>query len=141
MPNNVQERRVIWRCEECIEEKGPARCSFAIYQIRNKTGSDTQSKITRSKQQHAIQTEPWTLGTHDTIDGQITGLIQDISVELESTIEHIIKGQIISTHPDGHCLFRALEEKSLYQPRRSHKIYEKQMYTNDGQKPKNVYRK
>ena len=40
-PQN-EERREMWRCEECIEEKGPARCSFAIYQIRNKTGSDAQ---------------------------------------------------------------------------------------------------
>jgi len=107
---------VIWRYEECIEEKGSTRCSFAIYQIRSKTGSDTQSKIIRSKQQHAIQTEPWILGTHDIIDGQITGLIQEISVEMEYTIEHIIKGKIISAHPDGHCLFRALGKNHCINP-------------------------
>ena len=84
--------------------------------MRNKTGSDTQPKIIRSKQQHATQTELWTLGTHDTIDGQITGLIQEISVEMEYTIEHIIKGKIISAHPDGHCLFRALGKNHCINP-------------------------
>jgi len=48
------------------------------------------------------------LGTHDTREAHITGLIQEISVQMEHTIEHVIKKQITSAIPDGYCLFRAL---------------------------------
>ena len=100
MPNNVQETRVIWRCQECIEEKGPARCSFATYPIRKQT--------VESKQKLTTQIDLCTLGTHDTREAHITGLIQEISIQMEHTIENAIKEQITSAIPDGYCLFRAL---------------------------------
>jgi hypothetical protein len=85
MPSNVQETRVIWRCQECIKEPGPTRCSFAIYSMKQ-TGPNIRSKITQSKQRHETQTDLRNLGSHDTSEGKVTGLIQDISIEMEHTI-------------------------------------------------------
>jgi len=43
-------------------------------------------------------------------------LLQDISVQMEHTMEHVIKRQVISVHPDGHCLFRALGKNHSIHP-------------------------
>ena len=58
----------------------------------------------------------WTLGTHDTREGHFTGLIQEISIEMEHTMEHVIKRQIISVHPGGYCIFRALGKNHCMHP-------------------------
>ena len=100
MPNNVQETRVIWRCQECIKEKGPTRCSFATYPIRK--------QIVKPHIKCTTHINSYNLDTHDTSGMQIIGLIQDISPFMEHTIENVIKKQITSAIPDGYCLFRAL---------------------------------
>ena len=115
MPNNVQEPRVIWRCQECIRETGPTQCSFAVYTTKQ-IEEDIKSKIRKSKQRHTTQIDLRILGTHDTSEGHITGLIQEISTNMELTIEHVIKRQITSVHPDGFCLFRALGKNHHIQP-------------------------
>ena len=115
MPSNVQETRVIWRCQECIQELGPTKCSYAIYS-KKRTGLDIRSKVTQSKQRHETQTYLRNLGSHDTNEGKTTGLIQDISVEMEHTIEHVIKRQVTSVLPGGYCLFRALGKNHCIHP-------------------------
>merc|ERR1711966_321499 len=39
-----------------------------------------------------------------------------MSVQLEHTIEHVIKRHIASVHPDGYCLFRALGKNHSIHP-------------------------
>ena len=39
----------------------------------------------KSNQRHKTQIDLRTLGSHDTREGNITGLIQDISIEMEHT--------------------------------------------------------
>jgi len=65
MPSNVQEIRVIWRCQECIQESGPTRCSFARYQA-NRIGIDVKSKITQSIQRQKARFDLSPLRSHDT---------------------------------------------------------------------------
>ena len=111
----MQEIRVIWRCQECIQESGPTRCSFARYQV-NRIGTDVKSKITQSLQRQKARFDLSSLRSHDTKDGYVTGLIHDMTVHMEHTIEHVIKRQIVSVHPDGYCLFRALGKNHSIHP-------------------------
>jgi len=46
MPINVQEHNVIWRCDECIEEDGPTKCSFAIYAVKTE---GTRQRMVKKK--------------------------------------------------------------------------------------------
>ena len=43
MQINVQEREVIWRCDEFITGDGPTNCSFAVYET--KTQGTRQQKV------------------------------------------------------------------------------------------------
>ena len=115
MPSNVLNLRVIWRCQECIQESGPTKCSFAVYP-KKLTGPVIRPRSTQSKQRHETQMNLRNLGSHDTNEGEITGQIKNISVAMEHTIEHVIKKQVISVLPDGFCLFRALGKNHNIHP-------------------------
>ena len=115
MPSNVLNSKVIWRCQECIQESGPTKCSFAIY-TKKQTRPVIRPRNTQSKQRHETQIHLRNLDSHDTNEGEITGQIKNISVAMEHTIEHVIKKQVISVLPDGFCLFRALGKNHNIHP-------------------------
>ena len=90
MPDNVREQNVIWRCEECIREDGPTKCSYAIY---NKKAEERTSYIVKKKICENNKTnweDVYSHSRNDTINGNETGRRNADILE-----KKMIPGQII----------------------------------------------
>ena len=116
MPDNVREQNVIWRCEECISEDGPTKCSYAIY---SKKAEEQTSYIIKKKICEENQTnweDVYSHSRNDTINGNETGLIGNIPEHIQMFILQTAKCRVVGVHPDGHCLRRALGKNHNLHP-------------------------
>ena len=108
MPLNVTARKVIWRCSECISDMGPTNCSFSVFRERT---------IKRRRHTGTLHGPDTHIQAHDTRPGTNTptGEVIDVTINIECFISSIY-GRIVYTHPDGHCLRRAMAKIWNLQP-------------------------
>ena len=95
MPINFADRRVVWRCTACEEEDGKTQCPYskfkATYKRKIVNDKNKQDKIYNDKRK-----------------GKTTGGVEDVPEYVTKFIESDLRGRIVTTHPDGHCVRRAI---------------------------------
>lgn len=115
MPINVQEHNVIWRCDECIEEDGPTKCSFAIYAVKTE---GTRQRMVKKKLSHCANKydDVYSESHNDTERGRTVGTIRNTPEQIQVFILNVIKCKVVSVHPDGHCLRRSIGKNHNLHP-------------------------
>jgi hypothetical protein len=99
----VKEHNVIWRCGGCIEEDGPTKYSFAVYEVKTE---GIGQRMVRKKLPHCENKydDVYNKSHNDTEHGRTVGTIQNTPEQIQIFILNVIKGRVVSVHPDGHCL-------------------------------------
>jgi hypothetical protein len=85
----------VWRCTACEEEDGKTQYSYAKYKVTYKrkiiSNNNKRDKIYNDKKKD-----------------KITGRVEEVPVYVTRFIENDLRGRIVTTHPDGHCVRRAI---------------------------------
>ena len=100
---NYADKRVIWRCSNCEEEDGKTQCMYAKYKPTKKRGE--MEELTGTEKIY-----------NDKKGGRTTGRVVDIPNNVTQFIENELKGRIVTTHPDGLCVRRAIGKYGIYTP-------------------------
>ena len=84
MPIKFADRRVVWRCTACEEEESHAQ------KKNNKQQQRTRQNLQRQKKD------------------KTTGRVEEVPEYVTRFIEKDLRGRIVTTHRDGHCVRRAI---------------------------------
>ncbi|HIB76237.1 MAG TPA: hypothetical protein EYO58_01200, partial [Flavobacteriales bacterium] len=107
------DKEVIWRCEGCVQEDGPTGCSYAKFDD-NREKQHRQNNMARKQHttitRKSVMDQQGSIQMHDTCSrtGQPIGKVLHVPQQVEEFINTILQGEIVYSHPDGHCLRRSI---------------------------------